>query len=294
MTEGMRRQNPFGRIGMWVGRRTPVEELDTVVRAAQDQGYGAVWLSGGLTSGIFHDLAPVLDAAGTLPVGTSVLNIWTESAQECTRSFHRLEKAHPGRLYLGLGVSHAPAINQTDFGTYEKPLAKMRGYLDALASEPDPITAERLMIGALGPKMLQMARERTLGSIPYLGSPEHTRVARDALGPGALLAPELTVAVHEDLELARRSAREHLATYLRLPNYTNNFAGFGFGPDHLVAGGSDALLDAVYGLGSPARVAERVTAHLEAGADHVALQIAPIPGQTQLEAFELLSSVIPS
>lgn len=294
MTDASPRGNPFGRTGMWIGRRTPPDELDALVGMASDQGFGAVWLSGGLAPGIFDDLERVLAAAGTLPVGSSVLNIWTESALSCAQGFQRLEREYPGRLHLGLGVSHAAAIALTDLGTYEKPLATMRNYLDDIASAPDPIPADRLLIGALGPKMLQLARARTLGSVPYLVSAEHTASAREALGPDAILAPELTVAVHDDLSLAREAARRHLSTYLGFSNYTNNFARFGFGPEHLEGGGSDALLDAVYGIGSPVRVAERIVAHLEAGADHVALQIAPVPGQSQAAAFASLAPAIPA
>ncbi|MET0449627.1 MAG: TIGR03620 family F420-dependent LLM class oxidoreductase [Aeromicrobium sp.] len=286
------RAHPFGRVGVWVGRRTPPDEQIAIAQAAHGQGYGAVWLSGGLVPGIFDDLERILYASGNLPVGSSVLNIWTESAGDCAAHFDRLEQLHPGRLFLGLGVSHAPAIAQTDYGTYEKPLAKMSRYLDNLAAATVPIPVDRLMIGALGPKMLQMARERTRGSVPYLVATDHPSAAREALGPDAVLAPELTVAVDDDLQVARAAARAHLSTYLGLPNYTNNFARFGFGPEHLDGGGSDALLDAVYGIGSPVRVAERITAHLEAGADHVAVQIAPIPGQSQAEAFARLAPAI--
>jgi len=262
----------FGRVGLWITRALGAAAIAEASAAAEQRGYGAIWVSGGSKPGALDDVRIAIEATERVPVGTSVFNIWAETAEEAAAGFAELEAAAPGRAYLGLGVSHGPLVERNDLGRYEKPLTRMREYLDGLDAAAAPVPAERRLIGALGPKMLGLARERTLGALPYLMTEHLVATARDILGPDAFLAPELTVALHENHQSALDLARGHLATYLSLPNYTGNFARSGFGAEHLEDGGSDELLEAVYAIGTPERIAARIDAYLRAGADHVNLQ----------------------
>jgi probable F420-dependent oxidoreductase len=137
------------------------------------------------------------------------------------------------------------------------------------------------VLAALGPKMLDLAGERALGSHPYFTSVEHTRFARDRLGTGPLLAPELACVVDTDAERARASARDYAAVYLGLSNYTNSLLKFGFTEHDIADGGSDRLIDAVIPHGSATEIAKAAHAHLEAGADHVCLQTVGVSGVPQ-------------
>jgi probable F420-dependent oxidoreductase len=149
----------------------------------------------------------------------------------------------------------------------------MRAYLDSLDVAAPPVLPEARALAALGPKMLELARERSLGAHPYLVTPEHTRIARQAVGPEKLVAPEQAVVLESDPERARAIARQHLERYLELPNYTNNLRRLGFGDADLAGGGSDRLVDGIVAWGDEDAVRERVLEHREAGADQVLIQV---------------------
>lgn len=285
--------NEFGAVGAWVSRRDHPADREAIAAGAYDQGYRTVWLAGGLSPGVFRDVQSLLECSDSrLLVGTSVLNIWMESARECRQHFGELEKHYPGRFYLGLGVSHAPAIEGAGIGRYRRPLGMMSDYLDELFGGTEVVPRERVLLGALGPRMLDLARRRTRGALPYLVADEQVTAVRKALGRSPSVAPVLMAAVHEDRPTALSAARAHLELYLQLPNYTNNFARMGFGPEHHVDGISEELIDALYAVGTAEDVRARVVALREAGADHVALQIVPGLGLSQPESFELLGCTI--
>ena len=183
-----------------------------------------------------------------------------------------LARDYPDRFLLGLGVSHAPAVERSE-QVYEHPLAKMQGYLDALDAAEPPVPAAERMLAALGPRMLALAGDRTAGAHPYLVGPEHTAFARETLGTGPLLAPEQKVVLDTDPTRARAVARQHLARYLELPNYTNNLLRTGYGDDDLADGGSDRLVDGIVAWGDLSAIDARVREHRDAGADHVCLQV---------------------
>jgi probable F420-dependent oxidoreductase len=167
----------------------------------------------------------------------------------------------------------------------------MRAFLDGLDAAERPVPRDERVVAALGPKMLDLAAERSLGGHPYFTTVEHTRFARERLGDGPLLAPEVTVVIEPDMDTARRLAREFAASYLRLTNYANNLLRLGFTEDDLAGGGSDRLIDAVMPHGSAEQVAEAVRAHLGAGADHVCLQ--PVGhGGVPLEDYRALAHVL--
>jgi probable F420-dependent oxidoreductase len=186
-----------------------------------------------------------------------------------------LGEAWPGRFVLGLGVSHAPSVTRRG-GTYQHPLARMEAYLDAITAAafvgPAADPEVPVILAALGPRMLRLAAARTSGAHPYFVPVEHTRIARDVLGPSAWLAPEQAVVVDADPGRAREIARNHTRGYLRLDNYRRNLLRLGWKESDLEEGGSDALVDAVVAWGDADTVAERIRAHLAAGADHVSIQ----------------------
>ncbi|MGW2819453.1 LLM class F420-dependent oxidoreductase [Streptomyces sp. NPDC001443] len=257
-----------GRYGIWsAGLRhdDPARRGELAESAAEleELGFRAAWL--GSSSNARH-AAPLLAATSRLVVGTSIQSIWQYEAADSAARFAELEQAHPGRFVLGLGVSHAKIADQ-----YRRPYSALVSYLDALDAAGVP--AGRRVLAALGPKTLKLAGDRAAGAVPYLVTPEHTALAREILGDGPLLAPELKVILETDPALARDRARAALAVYLSLPNYTDNFLRNGFTEDDLADGGSDRLVDAVFAWGDDSRIRERIESFREAGADHVALQL---------------------
>ncbi|MEU3250014.1 LLM class F420-dependent oxidoreductase [Streptomyces sp. NPDC006997] len=258
----------LGRYGVWSpGLRSedPDRRAERADAAAELEqlGYGALWLG---SSPAPRHAAPLLAATSRVVVGTSIQSIWQYEAADSAAGYAELETAHPGRFVLGLGVSHAKLADQ-----YRRPYSALVEYLDALDAAGVP--AGRRVLAALGPKTLTLSADRAAGAIPYLVTPEHTAQARDILGEAPLLAPELKVVLEPDPDRARAVARETLAMYLALPNYTNNFRRLGFTDADLADGGSDRLVDAVFAWGDESRVRDRVDAFHEAGADHVALQL---------------------
>ncbi|MFE2378980.1 LLM class F420-dependent oxidoreductase [Streptomyces sp. NPDC059398] len=260
----------FGTIGIWSGALHPAEperrgEVSDAVAELDELGYGTLWIGG---SPSMEEVAPLVDATRRITVATGILSIWQHSAGEVAEQVARIEKRHPGRFVLGIGVSHDALTPQ-----YARPYSEMVAYLDALDTASDPVPASRRVLAALGPKMLELSAARAVGAHPYLVTAEHTAQARAALGPDALLAPELKVVLDTDLDRARTVARETLSMYLQLRNYTDNLLRLGFDEADFADGGSNRLLDALFALGDVETVRTRVGAYRAAGADHVALQV---------------------
>ncbi|RZU24681.1 LLM class F420-dependent oxidoreductase [Streptomyces sp. BK239] len=258
----------IGRYGIWsVGLRSedPARrgELAEAAVELEELGFGALWLGGNSSAA---NALPLVEATSKIAVGTSIQSIWQHGAADSAARLAELEAAHPGRFVLGLGVSHGPRVEG-----YRRPYAAMVGYLDELDEAGAP--AGSRMLAALGPRMLELSRDRAAGAIPYLVTPEHTAQARETLGEGPVLAPEFKVVLETDPTRARALARTALAPYLALPNYTNSFLRLGFSEDDLTGDGSDRLIDALFAWGDETRVRERIDAFHQAGADHVALQI---------------------
>jgi probable F420-dependent oxidoreductase len=248
------------KVGIWrvhQGGVGGVEELEQL-------GYGALWLGG---SPAPSDARPFLERTSTLTVATAILNVWRHDPARVAPEHAALNEAFGGRFLLGIGVGHPEAIAE-----YRKPLATMRAFFDGLDAAKPPVPSDQRVTAALGPKMLGLAAERSLGAHPYLAPVEHTRFARERVGPGVLVAPELTVVVEPDAETGRELGREWIARYLDRTNYRASLLRHGFTERDLADGGSDRLIDAVVPHGSAERVAEAVRARLDAGADHVCLQ----------------------
>lgn len=255
----------LGRVGVWRSNG----DVDAGLGARiETLGYGTLWLGGSPGA----DLAvaeEVLDATERLQVATGIVNIWKSDASELADSFHRIEARHPGRLLLGIGSGHREATAER-----ARPLEAMASYLDVLDARGVPASAR--VLSALGPRMLQLAADRSAGTHPYLTVPSQTAEAREALGPDVLVAPELTIVVDDDAARARAKARPFLSRYLGLSNYVGNMRRAGFGDADVAGEGSDALLDAIIAHGDAATVARAVDAHLSAGADHVCVQVLPL------------------
>jgi probable F420-dependent oxidoreductase len=205
-------------------------------------------------------------------VATGIVNVWAETPESVTRAWHSFEERYPGRLQVGLGISHAPLVKQSMDVDYRRPVATIVEFLDGLDAQLDPLPPNRRLLGAHGPKMLRIAAERTLGTHPYHVSTDNTALVRAGVGD-ALVAPELGVVLEPDLERARAIGRSALELYLGLPNYLNSWRRAGFTDADFAAGGSDRLVETLFALGDAEAIAARVAAHREAGADHVALQV---------------------
>ena len=265
----------LGGVGLWAPgfREGEPGEVRDAVAELEGLGYTALWMPGGAGGPILERAQLLVDATMTITIATGILNIWAHEPDDVATAHASIELRAQGRFLLGLGVSHAPMVDRVAPGGYSKPLSKMRSHLDALDAQPTPVPPSERVLAALGPKMLDLARERAAGAHPYFVPVAHTRFARERLGPEPLLAPEQGVVLDEDPAAAKAKAREHVARYLQLPNYTNNLLRHGLTEDDLRDGGSDRLLDAIVVTGGVEAVARRIAEHREAGADHVCLQV---------------------
>jgi probable F420-dependent oxidoreductase len=253
----------LGRIGFW---RHPSELSPEVVAEVEALGYGAIWL-GGSPGGDLKVVDDLLDTTEHLAVATGIVNVWKDDAATMAADYHRISARHPGRFLLGLGIGHPEATKE-----YRAPYATLVSYLDELDKLGVPVEGRAL--AALGPRVLKLAADRSAGAHPYLVTPEHTRLARQIMGPGKLLAPEQKVVLETDPERARAIGRPRVAKpYLGLTNYVSNLRRLGWTEADLANDGSDALIDVLAVHGDGDAIARGVTAHLDAGADHVAVQV---------------------
>jgi probable F420-dependent oxidoreductase len=251
----------LGRFGVWTfGAVTPEQAVEI-----EKLGYGAVWV-GGSPAGDLSFAEPILEATERLQLATGIVNVWTAPADEVAASYHRIEKAHPGRFVLGVGIGHPEHTEE-----YRKPYDVLVEYLDALDAANVPTS--RRVIAALGPKVLELSAKRSAGAHPYLTTPEHTAQAHQLIGPSVYLAPEHKVVLARDAAQAREIGRQTVDFYLDLSNYVNNWKRLGFSDVDVAKPGSDKLIDAVVAHGTPDDIAKRLKAHLDAGADHVAIQV---------------------
>lgn len=245
----------------------------TAAAELEQLGYSALWVPD-VGGDLFGALENLLASTGAITIATGILNVWMHTPEVAAAQHARLVAAHGPRFLCGIGISHRPLIDRVNSpGTYQQPVATMAAYLDGLDNAPTPLAHQDRVLAALGPKMLELARTRTAGTHPYLVTPELTAKARDGVGAGRLVACEQGVVLEKDPTTARTIARQHLASYIGLPNYTNNWKRQGFTDDDIADGGSDRLVDALVVWGDEAAIAQRVQAHRDAGADHVCIQV---------------------
>ena len=276
----------LGTIGIWTHELDlmPQAEAQANVVALEELGYGAVWIPEAVGREALTASALLLAGSSRIVVATGIASIWARDPMAMSGAHKTLTEAFPGRFLLGMGVSHQPAVDYLRGHAYDKPLAHMQSYLDAMDSAlfmaAEPTEPPQRVLAALGPKMLALAAARTAGAHTYFVPVEHTTAARAALGEGPRLCVEQAVVLESDPDIARRTARGHMSIYLSLPNYTNNLRRLGWSDADLADGGSDALVDAIVAWGGVEAAAGRVRAHLERGADHVCVQVLPAEPST--------------
>ena len=267
-----------GPVGLWTAALDAVEPaaVPDVVGALDAQGWDALWFGEAYGREAFSAAQLYLSATSRMAVGTGIASIYGRDAVAASSAGRLLADRYPGRFLLGLGVSHAPLVERMRGHSYGKPLRAMTEYLDAMDAAPwfaaGGQTPPPRVLAALGPKMLELARDRAAGAHPYLVVPEHTAQARAVLGEGPLLAVEQAVVLSDDPDVVRARAHWHLEIYTGLPNYRASWVRQGFDDDDVVRGGSDRLKAAMVVAGEEA-IVRRVREHLDAGADHVCLQV---------------------
>jgi probable F420-dependent oxidoreductase len=282
--EGAKARLP-GQVGVWAGsfRLQDTGLVSDAAAELDELGYGVLWFPGG-TSRTFDVAATLLAGTHRSMAATGIANIWVNPPAEAAARTSELNARYDHRFLLGLGVSHQPMVERLRPGAWRSPLAAMSQYLDELDRRRPVVPRQSVVLAALGPKMLKLASSRTAGTHPYLVTPDQTAVIRDQVGPDALVAVEQGVVLDSDPASGRSRAREALEMYLALPNYVASWKRAGFTDDDVAAGGSDRLVDAVIARGSPEQAAARLRDHLDAGADHVCLQVlgpsgTPLPRQ---------------
>ncbi len=281
-----------GRVGVWLNSALAAEDPSELAAGIERLGFGALWLGGGnADETAFDRVRQALAGTGRLVVATGITSIWAWEAPALARLVGSIEEEFPGRFLLGLGVSHAPLVRSLG-RRYERPLEAMSAFLGELAeASSEGQAAAPVVLAALGPRMLELARDSSAGAHPYLTTPAHTARARQVLGSSPFLAPEQAVVLEQDPARARSTARAHLSRYLRLSNYRRNLLDLGYGEEELAGEGSDRLVDEIVAHGSPGQVAHRVSAHLAAGADHVCIQ--PLGQATTAERLDALEQLAP-
>jgi probable F420-dependent oxidoreductase len=274
LSPNLGRYGTFGHHSLWQ-KLSPQQYRDI-----EALGYGAIW-AGGSPAAELPWVEPILEPTTNLKVATGIVNIWTADAGPVSESFHRIDKAYPGRFLLGIGVGHPEAHQE-----YRKPIDALREYLDRLDEYGVP--KDGRVVAALGPQVLKLSAQRSAGAHPYLTTPEHTVTARKVMGPEAFLAPEHKVVLTTDAEKARTVGRKALDIYLNLQNYLNSWKRLGFTDEDVAKPGSDRLVDAVVAYGTVDAIAARLKEHIDAGADHVPVQILTGPDKL-VDAFAELA-----
>ena len=290
----------LGKLGLWTFQldMKPMREAQQYAAQIEELGFRAVWVPEAVGREPFASTSLLLSATERLIMATGIASLHARSAMTMQAGWKTVTEAFPDRFLLGIGVSHQPAVEGFHGASYGKPYTNMVNYLVAmdrgLFFAAQPTTPPARCLAALGPKMLKLAAERTLGAHPYFVPVEHTPIARAALGPDALLAPEQAVVFSTDATEARAVARGFMKTYLGLPNYTNNLRRLGWSEED-IAGPSDRLVDAIVAWGTLDDIHARIKAHLDGGADHVCVQVLSAdPTTVTMNEFRELASLIPS
>lgn len=261
-------------VGVWARSLRHGDQVAAAEAASEleELGYSALWIPD-VGGPVFEAAENLLTATRSAVVATGILNLWMHEAQDTAAQFARLTARYGPRFLLGIGVSHGPLVDRVlEPGRYGRPLAATKDFLDQLDAAEPAVPADSRVLAALGPKMLELARTRTRGVHPYLVTPEHTRLARAAVGDSAAVLPEQTVILAATRDNARVLGADWLRGYFALPNYANNLRRLGFTEDDL-SSVSDRLFDAMIAWGDAQAIKERVDEHFAAGANHVCIQV---------------------
>lgn len=278
----------LGKLGVWVGMdRMTAAAAAAFAKRVEEWGYGALWLpeSGGRNALVLSSW--LLANTKQLIVATGIANIYARDPMAMANGQRALAEQPEGRFLLGVGVSHRPMVEGVRGHSYGKPVATMRAYLAAMREAPyqavPPAEAPPTVVAALGPRMMALSAELADGAHPYNTTPQHTAEAREILGPGKLLCPEVWVLLETDPAKAHAAAREALSRYLQLENYVNAWRGQGFSDFDLAGGGTDRFIDAVVAWGDENAIRARIQQHWDAGADHVCIQPIGPQGSRQVD-----------
>jgi probable F420-dependent oxidoreductase len=290
----------LGAFGVWTFQldMLPATRMQETAAELEELGYGAVWYGEAMGREALTKAGLLLAGTKRVVIATGIANIYGRDPVTMAAGQKTLAEAYPNRFLLGLGVSHVPLVEKLRGHRYDKPVPTMRAYLDAMDQVPyqavPPSSKPPRVVAALGPLMLKLSAERADGAHPYNSTPEHTRQARELLGPDPYLCPEQAVVLETDPGKARAVARKFLAIYLGLPNYTNNWLRLGFQESDLSGGGSDRLIDTVIAWGDLKAVLSRIREHHSAGADHVCIQVLTDDSKTfPIREYRELASAIP-
>ncbi len=272
------------KLGVWAFTdQYPAQQSAEFARRVEGWGYGALWYPEAVGRDSLVQAGWLLSHTKTLVVASGIANIFARDAQSSMAGANALNELSGGRFLLGLGVSHAPLVEAMRGHKYEKPLANMRAYLEAMKraayQAPPPPERSRVVLAALAPGMLKLSAELADGAHPYNVNPEHTRQARTILGPDKWLCVEHKVVLETDAAKARAAGRACLDMYTKLPNYVNNWKRLGFSAEE-IAQQSDRFIDEFVAWGDESAIVEKVQQHWEAGANHVCLQALQLDGQT--------------
>ena len=285
----------LGRIGLWTADfdLQPISAAQEGIAQVEEMGFSTVWVPEAVLREPFASTSLLLSATKSMVLATGIASLHARTAQTMQAGWKTVTEAFPERFLLGIGVSHAPMVQGVHKANYDKPYSTMVEYLNAMDSgvyfSPQPTTTPHRVLAALGPKMLKLAAERAEGAHPYFTPVEHTAFARETMGAGPLLAPELAVVLNEEPSVAREIASKYMTTYTRLPNYANNLKRFGFTDDD-ITGHSDRLVDAIVPCGSIDVIVARIREHLDAGADHVCVQVLTgTPGVLPMKQWQELA-----
>ncbi|HEY8156136.1 MAG TPA: TIGR03620 family F420-dependent LLM class oxidoreductase [Myxococcota bacterium] len=267
----------IGRLGVWTHiDGLPAADAADFARRIEAWGYSALWIPEAVGRDPFSFLGYLAANTRTLLLATGIANIYARDAMTMRATQKTLAELSGGRLVLGLGVSHAHLVSKVRGHDYQKPVATMRAYLEAMEKAlylgPQPKEDAPILLAALRPKMLALAAQKARGAHPYFVPPEHTARAREILGRGPWLCPEQMVLLETSPSKAREIARRNMTIYTGLPNYQNNLRELGFSDADFAGGGSDRLVDAIVAWGDERAIAARIQAHHDAGADHVCIQ----------------------
>jgi len=273
----------LGQTGIfWFTDTLSPRQLVDLTNHTERLGYSALWYPEVFTYECFALGSFLLNHTTKLVIGSGIANIYARDPTAAKQGQYSLARMSGGRFVLGLGVSHIPLVEDARGHEYRKPIAAMRGYLDAMdriVVQP-PIDEESpTVLAALGPRMIELAGQRTSGAFPYNTTPEHTNRAREILGPDKWLCAEQKVLLTQDAGTARDVARQAMAFYLPLPNYRMHWLRIGFTEDDLANGGSNRFLDAMVAWGDEKAIRARLKDHLDAGASHVCIQPLRVDGQ---------------
>lgn len=293
-------QTNIGRLGVWgLFSHLDAQAFAALAQRLEAWGYGAFWLPEAFGRDPLVAASWALANTRRMQVATGIANIYARDALAAVNAQYGLAEQSGGRFLLGLGVSHGPFVEAVRGHRYERPLAAMQAYLEAMAratfSGAQPAQTPKTVLAALGPRMLELAARLADGAHTYNVTPDHTARARQILGPGKLLCPEQMVVLETDPATARAIGRKVLGHSLPLPNYRASFLRMGFTDADLEGGGSDRFIDSIVAWGDEDAIRARIQQHWDAGADHVCIQSLPREGMAvqapDQKIFELLAPV---